>query len=151
MILPEHELVVVHRADSSTRKWVREEQIGVLLWMILDAAGIPNGDPPPVAIFDAGNKLGGQDLENILGNSKIWVDTNAESVDIIFTPEGKVNLVIEERVVDRGTWTVEEEDFCLVLQSFDGLPKCGVVFADGELIRFYDELGFLALAANYDD
>jgi len=150
IIPPEHDLIVVHRADTYAGDMVSEQHIGVLLWMILDAAGKQAGPKPLVADLATGERLAGEDLEKALVDGKLWVTTGDDIIDIMISPEGDITLELSGQIVDSGHWRVEEGNFCLILESFQGVEQCSVVIHDGELMKFYDSDGFLSLDAFYD-
>ena len=150
IILPEHNLVVVHRADTSAGDLVSEKHIGVLLWMILDASGKSGSYGPPIAEFSEGERLSGGSLEYALLNGKLSVLAGDGVVDIMVKPGGEITIEQDDQIVDSGQWHVEGEDFCLTMQSFQGVEQCGIVIRDDEQMKFYDSDGFLSLEAIYD-
>ncbi|MEA3335345.1 MAG: serine hydrolase [Chloroflexota bacterium] len=151
IILPEHDLVVAHRVDTYAGDRVGEQHIGVLLWMILDAAGKQAGPKPPVVDLATGERLAGKKLENALIDGKLWVTADDNTIDIIISPEGDITLKSSGQIVDSGHWRVDGGNFCLILESFQGVEQCGVVIHDGELMKFYGSDGFLSLEAFYDN
>lgn len=148
IVLPEHDLVIVHRADTFVPRTVDERKIGALLWMILDAAGKKDIGESPVMASAKGVRLSGESLRTTLVTRALQWTVPAGPVQLTHAEDGSLAMAVNGQVVDRGKWSVEDDRYCMEQDSEPGQEHCGYLMRDGNVVNLYDEYGLVSFSAH---
>ncbi len=144
VVLPYRDLVVVHRVDTFQPEGeVSEEQFGVLLWLILDAAGETEIGDPVLIDRATGVRLGGEELRAMMpGRTLQWMNDGVE-ISMLSDPSGELVISVDGVPVITGTWSIEDAVYCVDLPGTD-LGGCYHAVLNGDEIGFYELDGFLS-------
>ena len=151
IVLPRFDLVLVHRVDTYTQgPFRRPQQIGRLVWMILDARGIRDIGPDPSLESAARPSLAGR---------RLFTTLTAQTLDVFipnglveggdrtylaeFIADGTMRLKTANRQAVNGRWGVKQNRCCV---DIDGLKACFAVVDTQNEIRFYDQTNTLYTA-----
>jgi CubicO group peptidase (beta-lactamase class C family) len=146
IVMPSRNLVVVHRVDSDAGESVSEQNIGTLLWMILDAAGETGIGDSPLLERAVGTRLTADTLPQVLqactlhttqGNTEITV-TSGPGQTLSFSANGEV-LVGEVR------WWLDGDNYCHDLGPEHGGRQCFQVLQNGGQLAFFDLDGYVSM------
>jgi CubicO group peptidase (beta-lactamase class C family) len=149
VVLPYRNLVIVHRVDTDAGNVdIGGEEIGPLLWLILDAAGETEIGDAPIIEAAEGIRVTADNLHQTWGESTIWhVDGPEEQYVTSYAPDGELTLTAREsgELVDAGKWWVEGDRVCRQWRELDGGEKaCFYVVLDGTTLQWFDLDGVLA-------
>ena len=139
IVLPYRNVVIVHRVDTDGGEVTLEDpQIGLLLWLILDAAGETEIGDPPFIESATGVRLTAEDLHDTLAGSTVRRQEGAEEIVASFEEDGTLPLSVGGSLIDTGTWWVEEDQLCVEFTNPDvGAGGCSYVVLDGSALTLY--------------
>jgi CubicO group peptidase (beta-lactamase class C family) len=146
IVLPYRDLVVVHRVDTvGSGQFVEDPQIGILLWLILDAAGETEIGESPVLETAQGARLATEDLQETIGGRTVRLDGGSGAVAIAFERDGTMLFSVDGQLIDTGTWRAANDKLCVRFTNPD-LEGSGCYSAvlDGTAFKLYDAGGFIA-------
>jgi len=123
IVLPFRRLIVVLRVDTFDYKVsLGNDQIGRLLWLILDAAGEKEIGPPVLIEADAGLKITGENIGLVYGKRKTLEISGCQGRCLeVYHPDGRAEFrsSLPEEPSDAGRWWFEGETFCLKWNRLD--------------------------------
>jgi CubicO group peptidase (beta-lactamase class C family) len=150
IVLPYRNLVIVHRVNTDGGDVnLDDAQIGLLLWLILDAAGETEIGDPPYIESAKGIRLTGQDLDETLAGSAVRRSDGAGVVVAAFEEDGTLPLSLAGTLVDTGEWWIEEDMLCVEFTHPDVGGGCNYVVLDGETLTLFDLDGTLEMKFEY--
>ena len=147
IVLPYRNLVIVHRVDTS-RELPRQlpNQIGRLIWLILDAAGEKGIGEDPSIEAAKGVRLTAEKLKKALEGGPTWVGTNTGPIpggDKIFISclrDGNLVYSVEGNKRINGKWWGNEGKLYL---NLIGMKLFFSIVQDGSVYKFFDPTGTL--------
>ena len=145
IVLPYRNLVIVQRVDTDTGSIsVNNQQTGILLWLILDAAGETEIGEAPFAEAAIGIRLTEDNVQEALfAGGTIQIVDELEAIFLSFLPDGTMKLVVGGELVDTGKWWFEGDKFYgrWERNSADDAPVYLVL--DGTILKAFDLDGML--------
>jgi len=146
VVMPYLDLVIVHRVNTSrSGNEVPNEQFGVLLWLILDAAGQTDIGEPPFIEAAPGVRLDEQGLRDTIPGGTFEATDGAYRTTVVAAVDGTLSLSVEGTVIYTGTWWIEEDRFCVDVPGADDVGGCLHAVLDGTILRFYELDGTLSI------
>lgn len=143
IILPQRNLVVVHRVDTEADgRHVYPHQIGRLLWHIMDAAGETRIGGNPALFAAKGTRLNADGLKTLLTEDTGWTGPNngvipgGSPLVLRCFKDGTMTFAAGKDVVYKGTWTISEDQFHCTLM---GMTEIFYIVQDRDGIMLYDE------------
>jgi CubicO group peptidase (beta-lactamase class C family) len=143
IIMPSRNLVVVHRVDTDAGRMVDEASIGILLWMILDAAGEKAIGDPPLLERAVGTRLTAETLPQVLQACSLRSTQGSTDILVTFGPDQIMSvsayggaLAVEAR------WWLEGDNYCHDLGPEYGGRQCSQVLQNGDQLTFFDLDGY---------
>jgi CubicO group peptidase (beta-lactamase class C family) len=151
IVLPYRNLVVVHRVNTDEyTKSVDTTQIGLLLWLILDAAGETEIGEAPFIESAKGVRLTADNLQETIAGSTARDVTSPGEVAVSFAEDGTMLLSVAGALIDTGTWWTEDDKLCIQFTDPDlEGGGCGPVVLDGTTIKMFDLDGTLSIKLEY--
>jgi hypothetical protein len=150
IVLPYRNLVIVHRVNTDGGDVTLEDaQIGLLLWLILDAAGETEIGEPPYIESAKGIRLGADTLQETLAGSTVRRGSGAVELVASFEKDGSLPLSVGGSLMDTGQWWVEDDKLCVQFTNPDLGGGCSYVVLDGRTIRMFDLDGKLENRFDY--
>jgi CubicO group peptidase (beta-lactamase class C family) len=120
IVLPYRNLVVVHRVNSDGGDVnLDDAQIGLLLWLILDAAGETEIGEPPFIESAKGVGLSADTLQETVAGSTVRRGSGPGGIVASFAVDGTLPLSLGGSLIDTGTWWVEGDKLCTQLTNPD--------------------------------
>ncbi len=151
IVLPYRNLVVVQRVDTEGGSVsVSNLQTGMLLWLILDAAGETEIGETPFIEAAKGIRLTEDNIqETLFAGSTIRVAGEMGAFSIFLLPDGTMTLVVGEELADTGKWWFESDSFCgrWELNLANDAPVYLVL--DGTTLKVFDLDGMLVEKYNF--
>ena len=145
VVMPYLDLVIVHRVDTfRPGNEVPNEQFGVLLWHILDAAGETDIGDPPFIHLAPGIRLGAQGLRDAISGRTLEAVEGAYRTTVVVGADGSLSLFADGTPVYDGTWWIEEDAFCVEVPGTD-IGGCLHGVLDGRTLRLYEPDGTLSI------
>jgi CubicO group peptidase (beta-lactamase class C family) len=144
VVLPYRNLVIVHRVDTFTgEEEVSEEEFGVLLWQILDAAGETGIGEPPFIEAAPGIRLDSEGLLTAISGSVLQMIGGAVDLSVAFGSDRALSIFYEGNVLYTGRWYTMGG---MLLVDVPGTDIGGRFHAvlDGTTIRLYETNGILS-------
>ena len=151
IVLPYRNLVVVHRVDTDTGSVsVNNLQTGILLWLILDAAGETEIGEAPFVEAVRGVRLTEDNVQDALfagGTIRVVDELGAYFASLL--PDGTMTLVVGEELTDTGKWWFEGDKYYQRWErnAADDAPVYLVL--DGTTLKVFDLDGMLVEKANF--
>jgi CubicO group peptidase (beta-lactamase class C family) len=149
IVLPSRNLVIVHRVNTDTPgPYPNSNQLGRLLWLILDAAGETEIGENPSIDAAKGFQLTADNFEELLGRGTItaWgvtppglVERSEKSFIASVFQDG--TMTVKGGFEDTGKWWFERDEFCI--QRKHGKKHCHYLVLDGKTLEFYSLDGTL--------
>jgi hypothetical protein len=151
IVLPYRNLVIVHRVNTDGGDVNLEDaQIGLLLWLILDAAGETEIGEPPFIESAKGVRLSADNLEETLAGSTVRSGSGAGEIVASFAEDGTLPLSVGGSLIDNGKWWVEDDKLCSQFTNPDlEGTDCGHVVLDGTTMKLFDLEGTLSMKFEY--
>jgi CubicO group peptidase (beta-lactamase class C family) len=143
IVIPWLDLVVVHRVDTDAPgPYPRPQQIGRLLWMLLDARGVQGIGPDPSLSRSERHSLAGDELFRVLTQHRFrilipngLIEGGDRHYRLTFGTDGVLTMAGELRADVKGHWEIQENQCCV---DIDGFKECLTVIDKGEALAFYD-------------
>jgi CubicO group peptidase (beta-lactamase class C family) len=151
IVLPYRNLVVVHRVNTDGGDVdLDDARIGLLLWLILDAAGETEIGEPPFIESAKGVRLTADNLQETVAGSTVRSGSGAGEIVASFAEDGTLPLSVGGSLIDTGTWWVEDDKLCVRFTNPDvGAGGCSYVVLEGTTIKLFDLDGALEMEFEY--
>jgi CubicO group peptidase (beta-lactamase class C family) len=151
IVLPYRNLVIVHRVNTNGGDVnLDDAQIGLLLWLILDAAGETGIGESPFIGSAKGVRLGADNLQETLAGSTVRSGSGAGEIVASFAEDGTLPLSAGGSLIDTGKWWVEDDKLCVQFTNPDvGAGGCSYVVLDRRTITLFDLDGTLEMKFEY--
>ncbi|MFC2082512.1 serine hydrolase domain-containing protein [Candidatus Bipolaricaulota bacterium] len=143
VVLPYRNLVIAHRVNTFLQEEeVSEGEFGVLLWLILDAAGETEMGDPPFIDAAPGIQLNSKDLRLAIAGKALRMIGGASGIIAVFDEKQTISLVYNGETLATGTWYVAND---MLYSDVPGTDDNGPLRAilDGTTLRLYTLNGFL--------
>ena len=144
MVIPAFDMVIVHRVDRdiANYKTVNSLKFGRLLWLILSAAHQPAIGPDLSLQRAKGARLDDVALASNLQNATFEsLPIQASGVTTVHIDAGS-HYTFSGGYTASGTWEIKDGCYCRT-SELEHDRRCFSVVADGDVLRFYDQLGLL--------
>ena len=149
MVIPSRKLVIVHRVNTDLPgPYPISNQLGRLLWLILDAAGETDIGENPSIEAAAGLTLTEDSFDRILGSGTITAtgvtpsglaERRSHTFTVTIVQDGSV--FIQGGFEDAGRWWFENDELCTELRN--ARTHCHRLLLDQKLLKFYSRDGTL--------
>ena len=141
IVLPSRSLVIVHRVNTDKPgPYPKSNQLGRLLWLILDAAGEKEIGENPYIEAAKGVRLTADNLKETLEGSSIREGASVVSA----TRDGTMSVLMEGKLIDTGKWWTEGDKFCSQWKRIrEGKKACRFLVLDGTILKWFDLDGTL--------
>ena len=151
IVIPYRNLVIVHRVNTDGGDVNLDDgQIGLLLWLILDAAGETGIGEPPFIESAKGVRLTADNLEETLTGRTVRGASGAGEFVASFCEDGTMPVSVAGTVIDTGKWWVEDDKLCSKFTNPDlGEGECSYVVLDSTTIKLFDLDGVLEMKLEY--
>jgi hypothetical protein len=151
IVLPYHNLVVVHRVNTDEAgQSVGVSQIGTLLWLILDAAGETEIGESPFIESAKGVRLTADNLQETVAGSTVRSANSSGEIVVSFSEDGTMTVSMAGALIDTGKWWTEDDQLCSQFTNPDlGGGGCGHVVLDGTTMKLFDLDGTLSMKFEY--
>jgi CubicO group peptidase (beta-lactamase class C family) len=151
IVLPYRNLVVVHRVNTDEPgQSVDTTQIGILLWLILDAAGEMEIGESPFIESAKGVRLNPDNLRETIAGSTARSASSSGELVVYFSEDGTVTVSVAGALIDTGKWWVEGDKLCIQFTNPDMEGTgCDHVVLDGTTIKLFDLDGILKMKLEY--
>jgi len=151
IVLPYRNLVIVHRVDTDSGDVaINDGQIGVLLWLILDAAGETEiGEAPFVEAAKGVRLTEGNVQETLFAGGTIRVVGELGAYFVSLLPDGTMTLVVGGELTDTGKWWFEGDKYCQRWERNSGDNPCVYLVLDGTTLKVFDLDGILVDKRNF--
>jgi len=152
IVIPDRDLVIVHREDTDQANppTITEAQLGALLWLLLDAAGMENiGDPLSFIDLAQGLHMTAEELNEVLPGSTLWQEESIGELVASIMEDGTLLLTLDGKLLDDGKWWVEDDMLCVAFSNPDIGGGCEYVVLEGGTMKFYGVAGLLSSTYEY--
>jgi CubicO group peptidase (beta-lactamase class C family) len=141
IVLPSRSLVIVHRVNTDKPgPYPKSNQLGRLLWLILDAAGEKEIGENPYIEAAKGVRLTADNLKETLEGSSLREGASVVSA----TRDGTMSVLMEGKLIDTGKWWTEGDKFCSQWKRIrEGKKACRFLVLDGTILKWFDLDGTL--------
>lgn len=141
IVLPSRNLVIVHRVNTDKPgPYPKPNQLGRLLWLILDAAGVKEIGENPYIGTAKGIRLTADNLKETIEGSSIREGTSVVSI----TRDGTMSVSMEGKLIDTGKWWTEGNKICSQWKRIrEGKKACRLLVLDGTILKWFDLDGTL--------
>ncbi len=144
IVLPYRNLVIVHRVNTDGGDVnLDDAQIGLLLWLILDAAGETEIGEPPFIESAQGVRLTADNLQETLAGSTLQRGSGSEEVVASISEDGTLSISLDGVLMDTGEWWIEDDELCVEFTNPALEGGCSLVVLDGSTIKLFDLDGVL--------
>jgi len=159
MVLPSRNLVIVHRVNTDKPgPYPQSNQLGRLLWLILDAAGETEIGANPYIEAASGIRLTADNLKELFGRGPLTVrgmtppglvEKSEKSFIVSFFPDGNLSFFREDVALkggfeDTGKWWFEGNKFCHQWKRLrSGKKDCVYLVLDKKMLKTYSLSGTL--------
>jgi CubicO group peptidase (beta-lactamase class C family) len=159
IVLPARNLVIVHRVDTDkTSPYPKSNQLGRLLWLILDAAGETEIGENPSIEAAIGVRLIADNFKELLERGTLTVremthsglvERSEKSFIVSVFPDGnlsffKGDVSLKEGFEDTGKWWFEGNKFCNQWKRLrSGEKDCVYLVLDKKMLKAYSLNGTL--------
>ena len=144
IVLPYRNLVIVQRVNTDGGSVSLDDaQIGLLLWLILDAAGETEIGEAPFIESAKGVRLTADNLQETIAGSTLQRGSGSDEVVASISKDGTVSVSLNGILMDTGEWWAEDDKLCVEFTSPDLEGGCSLVVLDGLTIKLYDLDGVL--------
>jgi len=152
VIIPDRNLVIVHREDTDQANppTISEPQLGALLRMILDAAGMENiGDPLSFLDLAEEKHLTNEELHETLPGSTLWQEVSIGELIVSIMEDGTLSLSLNGTLLEDGEWWLEDDMLCAAFSNPDIGGGCEYLVLEGTTMKFYGDDGLLSSTYEY--
>jgi CubicO group peptidase (beta-lactamase class C family) len=152
IVLPYRNLVIVHRVDTDAGLLsISDEQIGILLWLVLDAAGETGIGEAPIEAAK-GIRLNEENVQEILFSGdtiRVVYELGDETYVESHFPDGTMTLVVGGELTDTGKWWFVSDKYYQRWEhiSADNAPI--YIVLDGTILKLFDLDGMLVQKLNF--
>lgn len=152
VVLPYRNLVIVHRVDTDAGLIsISDEQIGVLLWLVLDAAGETGIGEAPIEAAK-GVRLNEENVQEVLFSGdtiRVVYELGDETYVESRFPDGTMTLVVGGELTDTGKWWFVSDKYYQRWEqiSVDNAPIYIVLY--GTTLELFDLDGMLVQKLNF--
>jgi len=159
MVLPSRNLVIVHRVNTDKPgPYPKSNQLGRLLWLILDAGGETEIGENPYIEAARGVRLKADNLKELLGRGALTVrgmtppgvtEKSEKSYTVSFFPDGNLSFFqgdvsLKGGFEDTGKWWFEGNKFCNQWKRLrSGKKDCVYLVLDKKTLKTYSLNGTL--------
>jgi CubicO group peptidase (beta-lactamase class C family) len=154
-VMPDYDLVVVHRSLISGDNGPGLREFGRLLWLVLDAGHFPDIGPDASIEAAHGVRLDGAALNQLLPGKTLVVGEGASEgpYRIRLDVDGTAAALKGREPVqyDSGSWRVEGDRFCREWKKTRPQRLCLTAVADGGHVEFFDDKGLMFINARLSD
>ena len=152
IVLPYKDLVVVHRVNTfEPGVEISTSQIGILLWLILDAAGETGVGEPPFIDSAPGTHLSNRELFETIAESR-WAATGGSSgMFVENTADGETRILLGDQLVYTGTWKIDGDRYCVDIPESEDIGGCFNAVLDGKDLRLFELNGMLSMRFVIED
>ena len=155
IVIPAHDLVVVHRAPHLAAASPNPRQIARLLWLLLDAGHFPDIGPDASVEAAQNPHLDGAALSRLLPAKTLLYGEHAVGgpYRLRVNLDGSVALLRgpEEAEFDTGLWSIRGDQFCREWKKIEPRRMCLTAAGDGSNIQLFDRLGLMLIDARLID
>ena len=145
-VLPQRDLVVVHRANTfSNGRLVDDGKIGALLWMILDAAGETGIGEAPFIERASGSRLSGEDLRGTIPSSTLTALDGSGTPTVLCHQDGSLDVLAGDAPMFDGDWWIVGDRLCFDIPGLDTHSDCFHVVRDEDVLAIYDLDGIISI------
>lgn len=150
IVLPYRDLVIVHRVNTDGGGVdLDDAQIGLLLWLILDAAGEPEIGESPFIESATGVRLTADKLQETVAGITVRIADGSGDIEVSFAQDGTLSVSLAGTQVDTGNWWVEDDKLCSQFTDPGAEGGCYYVVLDGTTIKLFDLDGVLEIECEY--
>ena len=151
VVLPHRDLVIVHRVDTFRQTdEVTDEEFGILLWRILDAAGGTGIGDVPFVDWAPGIRLAGDDLRATISGSRLSGWDGPARLTVLNDADGGLSILVDGTATFVGTWSIEGNAYCVDVPNADHFGECFDVVLDGADLRLFGSDGTIAYRFTID-
>jgi len=153
IVLPYGNLVIVHRVDTDVESVsISDGQIGVLLWLVLDAAGETGIGEAPFIEAAKGTRLNEENVQEVLFSGdtiRVVYELGDETYFESRFPDGTMTLVVGGELTDTGKWWFVSDKYYQRWEqiSADNVPL--YIVLDGTTLELFDLDGMLVQKLNF--
>ena len=151
IVLPYRNLVVVHRVNTDLPgQSVETTQIGILLWLILDAAGETEIGESPFIESAKGVRLTTDNLRKTMAGSTARSASGSGELVVSFVEDGTMLVSVGGTLIDTGKWWTEDDKLCSEFSNPDlEGGGCGHVVLDDTTMKLFALDGVLEMKFEY--
>jgi len=150
IVLPFRNLVVVHRVNTfELEPDIAPNQVGILLWSILDAAGVENIGHPPFIDQAPGTRLDDAALHEAIVGRRLEAMGGSAGMFIESGEDGSLSILMGDQPIYTGSWAIEAQRFCVDIPESDDIGGCFDVVRDEENVYFYEKDGTLSIGFRF--
>ena len=153
IVLPHRNLVIVHRVDTDAESVsISNGQIGVLLWLVLDAAGETGIGEASFIEAAKGARLNEENVQEVLFSGdtiRVVYELGDETYVESRFPDGTMTLVVGGELTDTGKWWFVSDKYYQRWEhiSADNAPI--YIVLDGTILKLFDLDGMLVQKLNF--
>jgi CubicO group peptidase (beta-lactamase class C family) len=151
IVLPYRNLVIVHRVNTDRGDVdLDDAQMGLLLWLILDAAGETEIGEAPFIESAKGVRLTADNLQETLAGGTARGASGPGELVVSLSEDGTMPVSVAGTLIDTGKWWVEDDKLCSQFTNRHlGGGGCSYVVLDGTTIKLFDLDGTLEMKLEY--
>jgi CubicO group peptidase (beta-lactamase class C family) len=153
-VIPEFDLVVVHRAAHS-EGGVNLRQVGRLLWLALGAGKFPDIGPDASLEAAQGMRARGDVLSRMLtGKTLLYGEADARGPTRIRLNADGSAAVLRGKApteLDTGTWSIRENEFCREWKKLKPRQMCMAAAVNAGKVQLFDRHGLMYIDARVID
>jgi CubicO group peptidase (beta-lactamase class C family) len=150
-VMPAYDLVVIHRAPHRPEGGPNIREIGRLLWLVLDAAGLPDIGSDASIATARGTREDGAALARLLPGKTLLFGETATGGPYRMRLDRDGGAVLfkgrEPTLGDSGSWNISGDRLCRQWQKIRPLHACFLVVRDGERVALFDRRGLMVIDA----
>ena len=145
-VLPQRNLVVVHRANTfANGRLVDDGAIGALLWMILDAASETDIGDTPFIEQASGTKLSGEDLRRTIPGCTLTALDGSGTPTVVCHQDGSLDVLAGDAPMFDGDWWIAADRLCFDIPGLDTHSDCFHVVRDEDVLAIFDLNGIISI------
>lgn len=155
-VIPAHDLVIVHRINSDVpvgpgpdqrRPEPTVQQIARLLWLVLSAAGDKDVGPDVSLAHASGDRLAGEEIRARFAGANLslgeMLSGGPYTWQLRADGTASVRAGAEQRETFGGSWRVDGDRYCRMLNLPNAREVCFSVVARGSRVQFFDADGLM--------
>jgi CubicO group peptidase (beta-lactamase class C family) len=151
VVIPVHDLVVVHRGAHVEGGLANLRTVGRLLWLILNAGKFPDIGPDASLEAAQGIRADGDLLSRTLtGKTLLYGEAAARGPHRIRLNADGTAAVLrgkEPTELDRGTWSIRENELCREWEKSEPRQRCMAAVITGSKVQLFDRMGLMLIEA----